>query len=167
MDALVDFTQSLPTWLQWLGVMLAGAIPFVESHFAALIGGVAGVPLPLAVAAAAVGNAVSVALVVTIGGGVRDRVRARRTAAIATEAAPGAAEPSLRRQRFQRLFGRFGVPGVGLVGQMFVPNQFTAAMMLALGASRRAVIVWSFAGIALWAVVFALLGRAGLMALGG
>lgn len=169
MDALVEFTQSLPAWLQWFGVMLAGVIPFVESHFAALIGGIAGVPLPLAIAAAAVGNIASVALVVAAGDAVRSRARARRASrqGSSDDSAGAGSEASPRRKRFQRIFNRFGVPGVGLIGQMFIPNQFTAAMMLALGASRRSVLVWTTAGIVLWSVLFALLGRAGLVALGG
>jgi len=46
-DALVAFTESLPTWAHWLGVMLVSAIPFVESYFGTLIGVLAGVGLPL------------------------------------------------------------------------------------------------------------------------
>lgn len=161
MDALVDFTQSLPPWLQWAGIMLIAAIPFVESHFAALIGGLVGVPLPVTIAAAAAGNVVSVLLFLFVGDAVRRRMRARR----ARKAGGQGRAPSARQERFRRLFARFGVPGVGLVGQMVIPNQFTALMMIALGASRRAIALWVTVGIVLWAVVFALLGQAGLTAL--
>ena len=37
-DALQDFTASLPTVLQWVGVILAAAIPFIESYFGSVIG---------------------------------------------------------------------------------------------------------------------------------
>lgn len=161
MDALVDFTQSLPPWLQWAGIMLIAAIPFVESHFAALIGGLVGIPLPVTIAAAAAGNVASVLLVLFAGDAVRRRFRARR----AEKTGEQRPAPSARQERFRRLFARFGVPGVGLVGQMVIPNQFTALMMLALGASRRAIAVWVTIGIVIWAIVFALLGQAGLAAL--
>ena len=41
-DALQDFTASLPTVLQWVGVILAAAIPFIESYFGSVIGILAG-----------------------------------------------------------------------------------------------------------------------------
>lgn len=51
-DALQDFVESLPLLLQWVGVMLAGAIPFVESELSRVIGIVAGIYPPLAISAA-------------------------------------------------------------------------------------------------------------------
>jgi len=168
-DALIGFTQSLPAWLQWAGVMLAAAIPLVESHFGALVGVIAGIPLPVAIIAAAVGNAASVLVFVAVADAARRRVLARTRArsgdaptAEGAEASEPANGASSRRRRFMRLFERFGVPGVGLLGQMVIPNQFTAGMMISLGASPRTVVLWQMIGIALWAVVFALLGQAGL-----
>ena len=58
-EGLQDFTAPLPPWLQWAGVMLAGAIPFVESHFRSVIGVIAGLAAPVAVVAAVLGNVVS------------------------------------------------------------------------------------------------------------
>ena len=65
-EALVDFTQSLPLWLQWAGVMLAAAIPFIESYFGTLIGVIAGVPLPITLLAAILGNVISMPLIGSI-----------------------------------------------------------------------------------------------------
>ena len=42
LDALHNFTESMPSYLQWLGVIAAGAIPFIESYFGAVIGVMAG-----------------------------------------------------------------------------------------------------------------------------
>lgn len=155
-DALVDFTQSLPLWLQWAGVMLAAAIPFIESYFGTLIGAIAGVPLPIAVLAAVVGNVISMLVFVFIASAARRKVLARRGADAATDA------PSPRREKVKRMFDRFGVPGVSLLGQTVLPSQITSGMMVSFGASRNAVIVWQIISIIIWAIIFALIGQAGI-----
>ncbi|WP_336644947.1 hypothetical protein [Microbacterium sp. USHLN186] len=154
-DALVDFTQSLPLWLQWAGVMLAAAIPFVESYFGTLIGIVAGVPVPIAVLAAIIGNAASMLAFVFTAAAARRKVLARR-------GGDAEAEPSPRRQKVKRMFDRFGVPGVSLLGQTVLPSQITSGMMVSFGASRNAVILWQVISIIVWAVVFAAIGQAGV-----
>src|SRR5690606_22473872 len=98
-------------------------------------------------------NALSVAGFAYAASAARHRVLARRGTASATP------EPSRRRQRLKVLFDRFGVAGVGLLGQMIVPNQITTGMMVSFGARRSHVLIWQFAGIILWAVVFALLAQ--------
>lgn len=155
-DALVDFTQSLPLWLQWAGVMLAAAIPFIESYFGTLIGAIAGVPLPIAVLAAVAGNVISMLVFVFIASAARQKVLARRGADAATDA------PSPRREKVKRMFDRFGVPGVSLLGQTVLPSQITSGMMVSFGASRNAVIVWQIISIIIWAIIFALIGQAGI-----
>ncbi len=155
-DALVDFTQSLPLWLQWAGVMLAAAIPFIESYFGTLIGVVAGVPLPITLLAAITGNVLSMLAFVYVASAARSKVLARRSGGGAPE------EPSPRRQKVKRMFDRFGVPGVSLLGQTLLPSQITSGMMVSFGANRNAVIVWQILSIILWAVVFALIGQAGV-----
>lgn len=55
-DALQEFTSSLPPLLQWLGVVVAGAIPFVESYFGSVVGVLAGLDPAIAVGAAVTGN---------------------------------------------------------------------------------------------------------------
>lgn len=160
-EALVDFIQSLPVWLQWLGGMAVAAIPFVESHFGTLIGVIAGVPLPVAMLAAIAGNLVSMLAFVFAASTARRTVLARRAPADA-DATP---EPSARRQRVKRMLDRFGVPGVSLLGPMVVPNQFTSSILVSLGANRTAVIVWTSISIVMWSAIFALFGQLGLTAL--
>ncbi len=155
-DALIDFTQSLPLWLQWAGVMLAAAIPFIESYFGTLIGVVAGVPLPVTLLAAVTGNVISMLAFVFVAATARQKVLARRGAGA------DAVEPSPRRMKVKRMFDRFGVPGVSLLGQTVLPSQITSGMMVSFGASRNAVILWQIISIIVWAVVFALIGQAGI-----
>ncbi|MCL3861774.1 hypothetical protein [Actinotalea sp. K2] len=149
-ENLQDFTTSLPPLLQWLGVMAAGAIPFVESYFGSVIGIFAGVPFLLAVAAAVVGNVATMVLTVSVTHGVRGRM-----AGPAKEASP-------RRQRLRRSFDRYGVAGVSLLGQTVLPSQITSAALVSFGAPKRTVIVWQVVSIVLWGVVFGVLALLGV-----
>ncbi len=149
LDGLRELTEATePIW-QWTVVMLAGAIPFVESYFAGPLGIVAGMVPALAIAAAIVGNVISMVIVVLLAGRVRT--------------ASGADQKELtpRRQRFKDRFDRWGVPGVSLLGQTLLPSQITSGLMVGFGASRQQVIIWQIVSIILWGLAF------GLLAIGG
>lgn len=152
LEWLSDFTSGLPAWAQWLGVMAISAIPFVESYFGAAVGVLTGIPAPVAIAAAAAGNIVSMLAFVFAADATRRRVLAGRERQ---------KEPSPRRERLKRMFDRYGVAGVSLLGQTVLPSQITSGVMVSFGASRNAVILWQCVSIVLWATVF------GLIALGG
>lgn len=158
-EALQDFVSTFPTWLQWLGVALVSAIPFVESYFGSLIGVVIGLPPVVAVAAAVVGNVVSMLAFVMSAHGVRTRVVASRNGGVLVDEA----EPeSPRRQKLRRAFDRYGVAGVSLLGQTILPSQITSAAMVSFGANRNLVIFWQVISIILWGVVFAVLASLGV-----
>ncbi|WP_337589688.1 hypothetical protein [Ornithinimicrobium murale] len=153
MDSIVqglqDFTASLPEWLQWAGIVIAGAIPFVESYLGSVIGVLAGLPLPIAIAMAVIGNLVTMLLVVLGAGAVRSRVARDKP-------------ESARRRKLRERFDRFGVAGVSLLGQTILPSQITSAAMVSFGASRHAVIAWQTVSIILWGVAFGLLAHYGV-----
>lgn len=150
-ENLQDFTSGLPALLQWLGVMLAAAIPFVESYFGSVIGIVAGMNPVVAVLAAVVGNVLSMVLVVLSA----DRLRARRGVQPLEEMSP-------RKQRLRRMLDRFGVPGVSLLGQTVLPSQITSGALVAFGANTRGVIGWQVLSIILWGVAFGALAVLGV-----
>lgn len=66
-------SRALPTWLQWVGVMAAGTIPFIESHFGSVGGVIAGPPTPPAIAAAVAGNIATMLLLMLGAHAVRGR----------------------------------------------------------------------------------------------
>jgi hypothetical protein len=150
-----EFTASVdPVW-QWMAVMAAGAIPFVESYGAGPIGIVVGVVPILAILAAIVGNIVSMAIVVVATSGARDKLT-------------NADKPqSPRRQRFVRAFDKWGVPGVSLLGQWILPSQITSSIMVGVGASKQNVIVWQIISIIVWGVAFGALAWVAVAALRG
>lgn len=149
-ENLQSFTESLPPLLQWVGVMVAGAIPFVESYGGSALGVLAGLNPAVAGAAAVVGNLVTMVIFVVATARVR-------TAAVSRREKPD----SPRRAKLRERFDRFGVPGVSLLGQTVLPSQITAAAMVSFGASRNAVIGWQIVSIILWGVLFGVLAVIG------
>ena len=148
-DSLQNFVQNLPEALQWAGVALIAAIPLVESYFGSAIGVLTGVWPPAAIAAAIVGNVVSMLILVGVAGKGRDAITSRNT------------EPqplSPRRQKLKQRVDRFGVPVVSLLGQTLLPSQITSAAMVSFGLDRRKIILWQIISIIMWGVLFGLLG---------
>jgi membrane protein YqaA with SNARE-associated domain len=155
-EALQDFTQSLPSVLQWAGVLLVAAIPFVESYFGSVIGVLAGLPPAVAIIAAVLGNIASM-LVFVLG---THRVRSRVVDGKTTK------KPSARRQKLRAQFDKYGVAGVSLLGQTILPSQITSAAMVSFGASKNAVILWQVVSIVLWGVAFGVLAALGVSLVG-
>jgi hypothetical protein len=155
-ETLQDFTSGLPAVLQWVGVILAAAIPFVESHFGAVIGVLAGINPVVAIAAAVAGNIVSMLIFVFSAHGMRSKVASRK------EPKPLTA----RQLKLRARFDKYGVAGVSMLGWMILPNQFTSAAMVSFGASRNAVITWMIISITVWGVAFGVLTALGVSFVG-
>ncbi|WP_159803656.1 small multidrug efflux protein [Arthrobacter zhaoguopingii] len=175
-EGLQDFVNQVPEVLQPLGVGLVGMIPYVEGEGSAALGIIAGVNPIVAGIAGAVGNFLSVLVVVLLSSRARQMVVARRAGAsgpdggtVQTLEAPGPAPRSARQAKGQtRLRGwltRFGVPGASLLAPLALPTQLTAAFFIASGVGRQRVLVWQAIAIILWtaAVAAAATGVLGLL----
>lgn len=154
-DALQDFTSSLPEFLQWFGVMLIAAIPFVESYFGAAVGVIVGINPVIAIGAAVVGNIVSMLIFVLSAHGIREKATRGKAAK----------ELSPRRAKLKERFDRYGVPGVSLLGQLALPSQITSAAMVSFGAPRNQVILWQVISIIMWGIIFGVLATLGVSVL--
>jgi hypothetical protein len=142
LDSIRQFVETTdPIW-QWLAVIAVSAIPCIESYFGATLGVVAGIPVPIAITAAIIGNWLSMFLLVVFG----HKLRGWR--------APKDAPLSPKKQMFKEAFDKYGVAGVSLLGQTFLPSQVTAMAMVTLGAHKQTVIFWQTISIILWGVVF-------------
>ncbi|MGO2658172.1 small multidrug efflux protein [Mycetocola reblochoni] len=151
-DLIVNFQElvaQVPDPVQPLIVALAGAVPFIEGEGSASIGIIGGIHPVVAAVAGIVGNFLCVAVVVLIGSRVRSAVTTRRGG--------GTAETSPRREKFQRAFTRYGVPGVSLLGPLLLPTQFTAVMLSGAGVSTRRVLLWQGVAIVMWTTLFTLI----------
>ena len=153
-DWLRDLTEAAdPIW-QWLVIILAGAIPFVESYFGSALGVVAGVHPAVAITAAIVGNLASMILLVVFA----ERIRRWRR----VENKP----LSTRQLKFKTAFDKYGIAGVSLLGQTLLPSQITSMAMVAFGAPKNLVILWQTISVILWGTAFGVLAALGLSALG-
>jgi hypothetical protein len=150
-ENLQHFVGSWPGALQWFGIALIAVVPFVESYIGSVIGIVIGVHPVVAAICAMIGNA---AIVVAIAF-VTDSVRKRATRGKERTTTPGKA-------RVKKLFDRFGVPGVALLGH---PTQISTAALIALGAPRTKVIIWELISVVLWGTVVAAIAGFGINAL--
>lgn len=150
MESLQQFIESLDPILQWIGVMVVGAIPFVESYFGSALGVLAGVNAPLAIAAAVVGNFISMFAMVTFGNKFYNwRGNEQK-------------DLSSRKLKFKKYFDKYGIVGVSLLGQLLLPSQITSAAMVSLGASKNKVIFWQAISITLWGTAFGMLAHLGI-----
>lgn len=155
-ESLQSFTASLPPMLQWVGVLLVAAIPFVESYFGSVVGVLGGLNPAVAIAAAVVGNVVSMLIFVLSAHRVRAKVAAGR--------APK--EMTSRRAKLRKAFDKYGVAGVSLVGQTILPSQITSAAMVSFGAPKNAVILWQVISIILWGTAFGVAATFGVSLMG-
>lgn len=142
--AFQALVAQVPELVQPLIIAAAAGVPFVEGEIATIIGVTGGLHPVIAGLAAAAGNVVCVLLVVLFGARVRGSI-------IRRGGGTGAVKPhSKGRERFQRWFARFGVPGASLLGPLAIPTQFTAAALVASGVSKGRVVVWQSIAILLW-----------------
>ncbi|MFJ6455432.1 hypothetical protein [Paenarthrobacter sp. NPDC091669] len=151
-ESLQDFTSSLPPMLTWLGVVLIAAIPFVDSYFGAVVGVLTGLHPAVAIAAAVVGNVISLLIFVFAAHRVRTTVAANRPSKGVTP----------RRAKLRAAFDKFGVAGVSLIGPTILPSQITSVAMISFGASRNAVILWQIISIIVWGTAFGVLATLGV-----
>lgn len=155
-----ELVAQVPEVVQPFVVMLAGAVPFVEGEGAAIIGVVGGINPIIAGIAAAVGNFLSVLVVVTLSSRARTAVvdhRSARSGAVMESEVAGETVPSRTEskghQRFRRWLVRFGVPGASILGPLAIPTQFTSAILVAGGTPRGWVLLWQAVAIVLWTTI--------------
>lgn len=171
-----DFVTDLFLWLaelatyaepwQQIGVLLlAGAIPFIESYLGSFLGVVLGINPFLAVGSAIVGNMISTFALIATAGRARSAItRKNRTthdaAAGTTTAALKEEDRTRRQQKVAQYANRIGVPGVCLLGPLLVASQITAPTLVALGAAKRSVYLWQAIAIIAWGMLFGFFGEA-------
>lgn len=168
-DFITDFVVDTLTWLtemandaegwqQFLVIMLAGAIPFIESYVAGFLGVLVGVPAPLAVTAAVAGNLVCMLVLTALTSGARTAViRGRRSADDGGVAV--VEKPSKSQRRVGRYVERLGVPGVCLLTPLVLPTMITAPILVGFGAKPRFVYFWMTVSIIAWGVLFGFFGE--------
>ncbi|WEK62147.1 MAG: small multidrug efflux protein [Candidatus Microbacterium colombiense] len=162
-DTFQNLVAQVPDLVQPLIVALAGAIPFIEGEGAAGIGIIGGIHPVIAAVAAIIGNFVCVAILVLASSGARQAIvnRSRATQSVTAGGAastvddivPDTGHGSARKEKFQRAFERYGVPGVSLLGPLLLPTHFTATMLAAAGIGKARILFWQAVAIIGWTTV--------------
>lgn len=160
---LHSLVSGLDPWQQLLALVRVGAIPFLESYLGSFLGTALGIHPALAIPAAVLGNLLATFGAIALSGRARDAVAdGRRRRRGGTE---GEAKPSRFRAKVASAFGKYGVPGVCLLGPFVVASQITGPTLVAHGAARRSVYLWMAVSIVAWGVAFGVFGRLFLAAL--
>ena len=145
--------------LGYIGIFLAGAIPWFEAIGVVPGGIVIGLDPILTVLFAAAGNLITIAAFAYGGAKIRSWVVRRREA-------KGRQPKSDRWTKAQRAFEKYGVYGMAILGPLIIGTQFAAAASVAAGVRPAKVTLLVSAAMVLWAIVIALL-TAWLVEVGG
>lgn len=156
MEQFLEQLQDSNPILQFIGVMLVAMVPFLEGYFAVPAGIVIGFPAVLTIAAAIVGNWISVMVVILASDRVKQWLQRRKSSERSQE------KQNKRLERGQKLFQKYGVPGVSLLGPLLIGDHIAALVCIASGASKRYVIIWQTIAIVVWAVGTGILVLLGL-----
>lgn len=138
-----NFTQSFPEPLQWVAILVAGAIPLFEGHGAAVLGITIGVQPVAATISAIAGNLVSMLVFASLSNYLRDKITPQRQAR--------------KKERIHHLYNRYGVPLVSLIAEIWLPSALTTILLISFGATKRQVIIWQTVTIIVWSVGMALI----------
>jgi Ca2+/H+ antiporter, TMEM165/GDT1 family len=163
--------------LAYATVFVAAAIPWLEVLLVVPAGIVAGLPpIPTAVVGA-VGNAATLVPLVLAGDRLRSWWRTRRgrrhdpdpespqDEAGSTPRGDAEGGGGGRGGRARRLYDRFGLPGMALLGPLLTGVHVAAVVALTAGSPRRPTLGWLLGGIVLWSVLAAAATVYGLEAL--
>jgi hypothetical protein len=138
-------------WIKLLSVYGLGLIGLWESVPA---GFALRLPPTLIGLVSALGSLTASLLVLLLGDRIRSRLLARR----AKPDADAAAKPE---RLIDRVWRRYGIIGLGLVGPGLTGAPLGIALGLSLRAPARPLMLWTALGVVLWTVVLTLGGMAG------
>ncbi len=68
---------------------------------------------------------------------------------------------SKRSERAKKIWNKYGLPGMLLLGPVLIGTHIAAFIGMTLGASKRQTTIWSVISIALWAIAFGVLTALG------
>lgn len=142
-------------WVYFL-VFVFAALPFLEAYgviAAVILAGLSFVPSLLV---GILGNIFTVLLLLVFLNHFNEWRAKRR------ERKGKMARSNKRSLRAQRLWDKYGMPGLSMVGPMVVGSHLTALMCVTLGGKRKPVFYWMSASITIWSTVFAVLASLGV-----
>lgn len=138
---------------EYVLVLLGAAVPGLEIMLAIPLGIVRGLS-PVAVTVLGfLGNLLTVVLVIVIYQRLKDWWDRRKK--------EPDQRPAKRTERAERIWNRYGLPGLALLGPILIGSHLAAFIALAFGASKWNTAVWLVISLALWSLVFGILTAMG------
>ena len=134
-------------------VFLGAAIPWLEMALVIPFGIVTGLNPFWVVVIGFSGNMVTVMALIIGYDKFRVWLAKRRAGKVEKE--------SKRSERAKRIWNKYGLPGMLMLGPILIGTHIAAFIGMTLGASKRQTTVWSVVSIAVWAVVFGVLTAMG------
>jgi membrane protein DedA with SNARE-associated domain len=140
-------------WLETLEILSVVLLASVEILAAIPAGFAFGHHYLLIIAETSLGAILGAVIIIKFGDGLRKWLLKRKKEK---------KEPSPRRQRFKRIYEKYGVVGTGLLAPLITGVPLGAAMSVAAGASPANNIHWTAIGVLIWTTIFTLLGELGI-----
>ncbi|KOY17903.1 small multi-drug export protein [Paenibacillus xylanivorans] len=150
--SLLEGVKEANIIIQLGAVFLVSLVPFLEGYIAASVGIIVGIPAVPTIVAASVGNWLSIMAIIVL----YDKLRHRRNA----KQRDG--RSNKRMELARKLFNKYGVPGVALIGPLVFGHHVGAFISLISGASRRYVTLWMTIGVLVWTIAVGVLAAVGV-----
>ena len=124
----------------------------------------AAIPLGLAInlnpviigIASALGAIAAAVLVTSVGDSIREKVIKWRYGE----------NKDLKDSRYYKIWNKYGIVGLGLISPLLFGAPIGAALGVALGSSKKPLLIWMSIGIVIWSVGLTAAGYLGLMSFG-
>jgi len=139
-------------WVELLEIFSVVVLAAVEVLAAIPAGFAFGHHYLLIVAETSIGAILGAIIVIKSGDGIRKWLLKKRKPK----------EPSPRRERFKKVFDKYGVAGTGLLAPLITGVPLGATLSVAAGADPFKNILWISIGVIIWTVVFTMLGELGI-----
>lgn len=150
--SILENVKEANIFIQLGTVFLVSLVPFLEGYVAASVGIIIGFPAIPTIIAACFGNWVSVMAIIVLHGKLSRRRKAKQSDG-----------PSGKRmERARKLFNKYGVPGVALIGPLVFGHHIGAFISLVSGSSKRYVTLWMTVGILVWTIAAGALAAVGI-----
>lgn len=139
--------------IEYLLVFIGGAIPWLEIALVIPLGIVSGLSPIGVMISAFTGNLLTVLFVIFGFQKVRTWMENRKKSK--------GKEPSKKEARGKRIWNKYGMPGVALLGPIVIGTHIAAFLGLLLGAKKANVTLWMIVSIGLWTLIFGVLTAMG------
>ncbi len=138
---------------EYVLIFLGAAIPWFEIALVIPLGIIWGLSPAMVMIVAFIGNMATVLLLIVGFDKFRDWYTKRQEAK--------GKQPSKKSERAVRIWNKYGLPGLSLLGPILIGTHIAAFIGMTLGATKRNTTIWSTVSIAAWTLIFGILTALG------